>query len=164
MMVLEHVSVEHLSPATQKSLQAKLPRHVQEYDMSYHLSPSKSVVELRLLQREEKPDVYVHTNPDAYKRDVLASLSRDAEMNADDVTRQKSAVVPGRRQPVDAFFNDSHMNGNEVEGLEGLRELHEGLVDTYSDRSVLQKMLLSKSLQLYQDANSLLMLLPTILR
>lgn len=69
-------------PATTKSLQAELLRPAQEYDISYPLSPSKSVVEGRPLQREEKPDVYIHTNPDTYKQGILASISRDAEMNA----------------------------------------------------------------------------------
>jgi hypothetical protein len=79
MMILEHVSVGTLSPATPKSAQ----KSYLEYDVArYHLSRSKSVVEHRPIQRKEKPHIYIHVNPDTYKRDILASVSRNVELNA----------------------------------------------------------------------------------
>ena len=76
------MSVEHLSPATPKSLQSKVASSCPRIRC---LLPSFPIQIRRWAPSSptgDKPDVHVHTNPDTHKRDILASVSQDAEMNA----------------------------------------------------------------------------------
>jgi len=79
--LLEHVSfIEEMSPGSPSSREQRILQAARENDITWKLSPSKTIVRPKPLVRPPVPEGYTHSHPDWYKNHIVASAQKTADM------------------------------------------------------------------------------------
>jgi hypothetical protein len=80
-ILLENISfVEDLSPGSLSTREQCILNEAGENDIRWKLSPSKTIVQPKLLVRPPVPEVYTHSRPSWYKDHILSVSQKTSDM------------------------------------------------------------------------------------